>query len=84
MDSEERATASAGTVGDNPIDSASSAARNGEPSTVDTASPEASEDVQDSEDMVIAEEAEKEYNVRGIKHTIPYSEYRDRRLGTKP
>ena len=33
--------------------------------------------------MVIAEEAEKEYNVRGIKHTIPYSEYRDRRLGTK-
>jgi len=62
---------------------ASTAARNGEPSTVDTSPPEASEDVQDSEDMVIAEEAEKEYNVRGIKHTIPYSEYRDRRLGSK-
>ena len=84
MDPEERSTASAGSVSDNCGDSASTTARNGDSGTTAALSPKASDDVQDSEDMVIAEEAEKEYNVRGIKHTIPYSEYRDRRLGTKP
>ena len=83
MEPEERSTASARTTSDNPGDSASTTARNGDSGTTAAPSSTASEDVQDSEDMVIAEETEKEYNIRGIKHTIPYSEYRDRRLGSR-
>ena len=36
-----------------------------------------------NEDMEIAEKAEKEYNLRSIKDTIPYTEYRDRRLSSE-
>ena len=43
----------------------------------------ASDDADDPDDLVIAEEAEKEYNLRGIGGTIPYTEYRDRRLESK-
>ena len=44
------------------------------------ASPSAPEDSQSAEDLVIAEEAEEEYNLRSIEGTTPYTEYRDRRL----
>ena len=44
------------------------------------ASPPAPEDIQSAEDLAIAEEAEEEYNLRGIEGTTPYTEYRDRRL----
>ena len=45
--------------------------------------PPDSDDTRENEDMEIAEKAEKEYSLRGIKDTIPYTEYRDRRLGSK-
>ena len=47
------------------------------------ASPPTPEDIQSAEDLAIAEEAEKEYNLRGIEGTTPYTEYRDRRLESK-
>ena len=53
------------------------------PAATDAPPAQDSEHTQENEDLVIAEEAEKEYNLRGIKHTIPYTEYRDRRLGSK-
>lgn len=81
MEPEERPATSADTGRNNRGNSASTAARIGEPSAIDAPPPTASEDSQDSEDLVIAEEAEEEYNLRGIEGTIPYTEYRDRRLG---
>ena len=48
-----------------------------------SASPSAPEDIQSAEDLAIAEEAEKEYNLRGVEGTTPYTEYRDRRLESK-
>ena len=36
------------------------------------------------EDFLIAREAEREYNTRGVEGSIPYTEYRNRRLGTNP
>ena len=53
------------------------------PATADAPPPPDSEHTREDEDLAIAEEAEKEYNLRGAKNTIPYTEYRDRRLGTK-
>ena len=48
-----------------------------------SASPSAPEDNQSAEDLAIAEEAEEEYNLRGVEGTTPYTEYRDRRLESK-
>ena len=36
------------------------------------------------EDVVVAQEAEKDYDTRGIEGTISYDDYRNRRLGPKP
>ena len=47
------------------------------------ASPPTPEDNPSAEDLAIAEEAEKEYNLRGVEGTTPYTEYRDRRLESK-
>ena len=52
------------------------------PATTDALPPPDSKHRQENEDLAIAEEAEKEYNLRGAKDTIPYTEYRDRRLGS--
>ena len=51
------------------------------PAATDAPPPPDSEHTPEDEDLAIAEEAEKEYNLRGAKDTIPYTEYRDRRLG---
>ena len=83
MEPEERSTTSNGTDRNKRGNSPSKAARNGEPATVDAQSTMASDDADDPDDLVIAEEAEKEYNLRGIGGTIPYTEYRDRRLESK-
>ena len=48
-----------------------------------SASPPPPEDNPSAEDLAIAEEAEEEYNLRGIEGTTPYTEYRDRRLESK-
>ena len=83
MGSEKKSAMSAGADINNRRGPASTTARNGEPGTVDASPPKASEDAHEPEDLVIAEEAEEEYNLRGIKSTIPYTEYRDRRLESK-
>ena len=36
------------------------------------------------EDLLLAQEAEEEYNTHGIEGTISYTDYRNRRLGSKP
>ena len=36
------------------------------------------------EDLLIAQETEREYDTRGVEGTISYTDYRNRRLGSKP
>ena len=36
------------------------------------------------EDLLTAQEAEKEYDTRGMEGSISYSDYRNRRIGSKP
>ena len=36
------------------------------------------------EDLLIAKNAEMEYDARGIEGTVSYNDYRNRRLGPKP
>ena len=83
MEPEERSTTSTGTDRNKRGNSTPKAARNGEPGTVDAQSTMASDDAHDPEDLAIAEEAEEEYNLRGIEGTISYTKYRDRRLESK-
>ena len=63
--------------------SASTVAHRGQPDVTDAPPPPDADHTHQNEDMEIAERAEKEYNLRGIRDTTPYTEYRDRRLGSK-
>ncbi len=36
------------------------------------------------EDLAAAQQAVEEYEARGIEGTIPYTQYRSQRIGTKP
>ena len=83
MGPEKKSAVSSGADINNRRGPASTTVRNGEPGTVDASPPTASEDAHDPEDLAIAEEAEEEYNLRGIKGTTSYTEYRDRRLASE-
>ena len=59
---------------------------------IESKAPHSSEVHQDSkpevcaellEDLAIAREAEEEYNRQGLEGTIPYTEYRTKRLGSE-
>ena len=42
---------------------------------------ECSDPEADREDLVLAEQALQEYEAKGLEDTVPYSEYRKKRLG---
>lgn len=42
---------------------------------------ECSDPEADREDLALAEKALKEYEAKGLEGTVPYSEYRKKRLG---